>query len=162
MAKSPYKQRRPGTLKEAVSDLVEGCGGLAGAAAYARVGRSQLFRYTDDSDDHASTNIPADVAVALELRVGLPLVTEWMAAQHGCLLFRPEPADDHGIPKSVAEIAEHASKLFHEFGLGMADTQSPAEIDGTEAGRMLKAGDAMVSVYMALRADLQARAQGRG
>lgn len=163
MAKSPYKVRRPGTLKEAVTELIDECGGLPGAAAFARVGRSHLFRYSDDSDENADKNIPVDVALALELRTGRRLVTEWLAAQHGCLLFCPEPAEDTaGIPKGVAEIAEHAAQLFHEFGAGMADAETPAHIDGKEAARMLKAGEAMVRVFMALRPELLARIAGRG
>ncbi|KAA0678112.1 phage regulatory CII family protein [Roseomonas genomospecies 6] len=154
MAKSPYKQRRPGTLKAAVHELIVACGGLERAAEIARVRKAQLFRYTDDSDDNADCHMPADIVAALERYCDLPLVTEWLAAEHGsALLPLALSPSEETIPQDVAEIAEHASKLFHEFARASTD----GTIDAAEAARMLAAGDDMIREYMHLRPALTSR-----
>ena len=161
MSKSPYKERAPGTLKEAACELVTEAGGAKRAAEIARVGRSQLHRYTDDSDENANVHIPVDVALTLEKHTGRRDVTDWLAREHGCLLFRPEhhPTDD-GIPKNVSEIAEHTSKLFHAFGLAMSNDGKVA--DASEAAPIFKAGEAMLSAYMHLRPALLRLMRDRG
>ncbi|MBP2301272.1 phage regulatory CII family protein [Azospirillum picis] len=154
MPKSPYMQRRPGTLKAAVADLIERCGGFARSAELARVSRSQLFRYSNDSEDDASTHMPADIVAALERYCSTPVVTEWLAAEATCTLLRVEiDASEETIPQNVAEIAQHASKLFAEFAAAFTD----GLIDGPEAARMLAAGDAMIREYMHLRPALTGR-----
>ncbi|ALG75081.1 hypothetical protein VY88_26495 [Azospirillum thiophilum] len=157
MAKSPYKHRRPGSLKAAVADLIEHCGGLQRAAEVARVSRSQLFRYSNDSEEDANCHMPADIAAALERYSGQPAVTEWLAVEAGCTLLAVtvEPAAE-AIPKNVAEIAQHASKLFAEFAAAYSD----GAIDAGEAGKMLSAGDAMLREYMHLRPVLTDRTRG--
>jgi len=159
MSKFPYKQRTPGSLKEAAHQLIKECGGLDGAAEIARVRKSQLFRYTNDSEEDANCHMPADVVRSLEAYCGQPIITEYLAAAQGCVVFRPEPAPAGAtIPQSVAEIAEQTSKLFHEFALAFAD----GRIDPAEAGKMLKAGDAAVRHFMRMRPELMARIEGRG
>lgn len=157
MAKSPYKLRRPGSLKAAVAELIEQCGGLQRAAEIARVSRSQLFRYSNDSEDDANTHMPADIVAALERYSGHPAVTEWLAAEAACtlLVIAVDPAKE-SIPQDVAEIAQHASQLFAEFATAFTD----GSIDAAEAGKMLTAGDAMIREYMHLRPALTGRARG--
>jgi len=149
MPKSPYKPRRPGTLKAAVADLIECCGGLQRASEFARVSRSQLFRYSNDSEDDATTHMPADIVAVLERSCGHPVVTEWLAAEASCTLLTIQvgPVDDQAIPKDVAGIAASTSTLCSEFATAFMD----GKIDATEAGKMLLAGDAMIREYMHLR-----------
>lgn len=157
MAKSPYKQRRPGTLKAAVTDLIEQCGGFQRAAVIARVSRSQLFRYGNDSEDDANTHMPADIVAALERYCAHAVVTEWLAAEANCTLLPVAvDTDSETIPQNVGQIAQHASRLFAEFATAFGD----GRIDGSEAGRMLTAGDAMLREYMNLRPALTGRVQG--
>lgn len=157
MAKSQYKIRTAGTLKAAAAGLIEACGGFPAAARIARVGRSQLFRYTDDSEENAGINIPVDVVDTLEGYCGVPAVTEWLAHQRGHLLV-PVALDPAGetLHEDVAEIAEHAAKLFAEFARAVKD----GRIDKGEAEAMLRTGDAMVREYAHLRPALTARIRG--
>ncbi|SMH62569.1 phage regulatory CII family protein [Azospirillum agricola] len=154
MSKSPYKQRRPGTLKAAVADLIEQCGGYPRAAMVARVSRSQLFRYSNDSEEDVNSHMPADIVAALERYCGSPVVTEWLAVEANCTLL-PIAIDPEAeaIPKNVGQIAQHASSLFAEFATAFGD----GRIDELEAGRMLEAGDAMLREYMNLRPALTGR-----
>ena len=106
--------------------------------------------------------MPVDIVAGLERHCDKPIVTEWLAAEHGAVLLPmgTEPADET-IPQDVAEIAEHASKLFHEFAMAYGD----GKIDGSEASRMLASGDAMIREYMQLRPALMeriTRGQGHG
>lgn len=158
MPKSPYKPRRPGTLKAAVADLIECCGGLQRAAEVARVSRSQLFRYSNDSEDDANTHMPADIVAALERYCGHPVVTEWLAAEASCTLLaiQVSPSDADTIPKDVAGVASSTSRLCAEFAAAYAD----GKIDAAEAGAMMAAGDAMIREYMHLRPALTDRARG--
>lgn len=157
MPKSPYKPRRPGTLKAAVTDLIDHCGGLPRAAEIARVSRSQLFRYGNDSEDDANTHMPADIVAALERYTGRPVVTEWLAAEASCTLLpiQVAPVEDDTIPQDVAGIAAQTSRLCSEFAAAYAD----GKIDAAEAGKMLSAGDAMIREYMHLRIALADRAR---
>jgi hypothetical protein len=43
---SPYKEREPGSLKDAETALVKACGGLELAARLTRVRKTQMARYT--------------------------------------------------------------------------------------------------------------------
>lgn len=157
MAKSPYKPRRPGSLKAAVTTLIELCGGMNRAAEIARVSRSQLFRYSNDSEDDANTHMPADIVAALERYSRQPVVTEWLAAESTCLLLAVEiGSGGESIPQDVAEIAQHASRLFAEFAAAFTDNR----IDAGEAAKMLSAGDAMIREYMHLRPALTGLIRG--
>lgn len=157
MAKSPYKPRRPGSLKAAVAELIERCGGVVRASELARVSRSQLFRYSNDSDDDANTHMPADIVAALERSCGHAFVTEWLAVEAGCTLLPIEiDPSDEAIPQDVGLVAQHTSGLFREFAVAFSDSR----IDSIEAAKMLAAGDAMVRAYMHMRPALTARIQG--
>ncbi|MGQ9370570.1 hypothetical protein [Azospirillum sp. A39] len=162
MTKSPartlYKRRTHGTLKGATAALVEACGGIKRAAELARVGRSQMHRYTDDSDEHAGVAMPADVIAMLEGTCRTPCVTEYLAAQLGLLLFDPEPAPDgdDDVSKDIAAIAGHASRLFGDFAAAYSDHR----LSRAEAARLLSSGDAMVRAYMTMRSDLAALVSG--
>ena len=81
MTRAPYKPRRPGTLKEAVADLVYTCGGQGESARLCRVSKAQVNRYTDDSDDNAKVHMPVDIVALLEEHCGEPIVTRFLAAE---------------------------------------------------------------------------------
>ena len=58
---SPY-----GTLKQAQAALIKAVGGLDGAAANCRVGRSTLHKYVDDGEENKDRHMPVDVVATLE------------------------------------------------------------------------------------------------
>lgn len=158
MSKFLYKRRTYGTLKGATAELVEACGGISKAAQLARIGKSTMFRFTDESDEHASVAMPADIIDLLERHCGRAIVTDWLAAQRGAVLFAPElePGAAADMPQDVARIAEKAARLFGAYALAQADGTLSRE----EAASLLAIGDAMVRAYMETRGCLVAIVAG--
>ena len=144
MAKSPYKIRARGSLKEAVVALIAAAGGpkgLHGAATHTRVSAQQLFKYGDEGDDNKATHAPADVVLDLERIAGEPVVTRWLAAEQGCALVRVR--FEHTQDALAALVAFAAAQSTEVFESGYR-----ALIDGTiskaEARRIkAEAADAM-------------------
>lgn len=72
---------RPVESVEAVTQrLIDACGGFRAAAAAARVGKSQLHRYTDPRETEGDAFMPADVILSLEMQCGDPIMTRYLAA----------------------------------------------------------------------------------
>lgn len=152
MSRPPNRPRRYGTLKAAVSHLVELCGGLKAAAEIARVGRSQLHRYTDDSDEHADCHMPVDIVRALERSCGETPVTEWMAYDAGGSLFRVDPTSaNDALDVDFAKLATEFGELLTEFGKAKSDGQ----ICEADKARMLReAHDVLRAVLCGIIPDL--------
>lgn len=154
MAKHPYKPRTPGSLKAAVSELIEACGGLAKVAKVVRVGATQLQRYSDSEEPVC--HMPVDVVRALEGLCGQPIVTEYLAVESGYCLFRPPTANDAGQTLSVdfARTAQKSGKLFEDYANAMGND---GVIDAGEAAELIADTDHLLSVLLHLRAQLVAR-----
>jgi hypothetical protein len=138
--RSLYKTRTPGSLKEAVAQLVTLIGGQKGAAELARVGRAQIARYTDDSGENETVHMPVDIVGVLEQASGDPLVTRFLASLSGCVLLDLSP---RGGPYALAlaKIGEETGQLFAEFARALANDGA---FDEDEAGRVRReACDAM-------------------
>lgn len=159
MSKSPYKPRQPASLKDAVSDLVTACGGAPRAADVARVGKGQLFRYTDDSEDNADRHMPVDVVRALEGLCGDPVVTRFLAAEAGAVLLMvgQRPVDLSGEwSVRLSTLAKETSDVFGKFALALAD----GRIGRREAGEAIEEIDEAMAQLADLRAALRAIADG--
>ncbi|GAB4368192.1 MAG: hypothetical protein Kow00114_27320 [Kiloniellaceae bacterium] len=157
MSKSPYKDRAPGRLKDAVCDLVTACGGAPRAADVARVGRAQLFRYGDDSEENAGRHMPVDVVRALEGLCGDPVVTRFLAAEAGAVLLQVPPAAPPGGDWSVrlSALAKETSDVFGRFAAALAD----GRISPREAGETIEEIDQAMTRLAELRCALRRVAQ---
>lgn len=154
MSKFPYKPRPAGSLKQATAGLVEACGGLAAAAGVARVGRTALFRYTDDSDDHADRYMPCDVLRALERQCGEPIVTRYLAAEAGAvLLMLPNAEAGGGIGAAASLLAKESADLFGAVTEAI-DTRGKhgSDVSPGEARDIIKESDEAMAKLAQLRA----------
>ncbi|WP_299393229.1 phage regulatory CII family protein [Pelagibius sp.] len=162
MAKSRYKDRNPASLKAAVSDLIESCGGGPRAADVARVGKASLFRYTDESEDNANYHMPADVIRALETHCGQPIVTRFLAAEAGAVLLTlpREGGLDGDWSVRLAALAKDSSDIFAKFGEILADGM----ITPREAGEVIQEVDKAMAHLGQIRAVMRSIAdqEGRG
>lgn len=90
---------------------------------------------------------------ALQRFTGNPAVTEYLAAQLGCLLLPIASSEGEPVLQvDMARIGEAASALFRDFAEAIA---GDCQVDATEASRMMQDGDAMVRAYMHMRGALQ-------
>lgn len=151
MAKFPYKPRAAGSLKQATADLVDACGGLKPAAGAARVGRTALFRYTDDADEHADRYMPVDIVAALEARCGEPIVTEWLALEAGCVLMRLPAGAPESWVKTLSRLNDEHSDVIRSLCEAL---DNDGEIDAREAGAAIEEIDEDIRALGTLRAQL--------
>lgn len=145
----PFIRREIATLKEAVTDLVSACGGQERSAAMTRVSPSQMQRYT--APDQSEYQMPVDVALALEMSSGNPIVTQFMAAQTGHVLISTKPDDETPLSQDIATVGRDTAKLFEEWALAMRDGKiSKQEAAGIEK-RALDGINALASVIAEVR-----------
>lgn len=158
MAKSSYKPRPAGTLKDATNDLIQACGGFRRAADNTRVQQNALFTYTDPGDDNAGRYMPVDVVRGLERVAGDAVVTRFLAAEAGCQLVDLAPAarveNWHAALKGLLkEQSEDVAALL--------DAMADDEITPHEAGHLVKELDQTTKVIADMRAQLVAIREGR-
>lgn len=115
-----YKPRDLGTLKGAVTQLIEYCGGLDRAALMSRVSASSLARYSDPAE--ATSHIAADVALALEIAAGAPIVSRFMAAEQGFALV-PSGAEVMPVERRFADAAASIAGMMSHYAAALADGQ---------------------------------------
>ncbi|HYH17612.1 MAG TPA: phage regulatory CII family protein [Azospirillum sp.] len=157
MAQYPgaYKPRQPGTLKASYAELVERCRGQDRAAELTGLSQSTIQRITDPDSANRNAHFKVPDVRALQAASGCMVVTEFLAAEQGYLLFRPlTDADAGNLPQDLAAVGEQVGRLFAEFAAAMGND---GRVDAREAARMLDAGDGMVARYMAARSQLKAR-----
>jgi hypothetical protein len=120
-----YKHREPGSLKQAVAELVARCGGQVRCSELCRVNKSQLHRYTDDSDENQFTHMPVDVVLVLERHCGDAIVTRFLAAEQSAALILLSGAVEpyHLV---LSRIGAETGKLFSEGCKNLASGKLPA------------------------------------
>lgn len=149
-----YKPRGAGTLKQAVTELVEVLGGGARAAEFVRVSATQMARYGDPAE--ADTHMPADIVHTLEAAAGVQPVTSWLAAESGfALLYAgpdgPHDAAGHDIWQLTPDTLRQASEMIAKTIEAEADgTVTPAE-----AGQVVREIDKLLARLMPLRSTFQ-------
>jgi hypothetical protein len=159
MAKSTYKPRPPATLGSATEALINACGGPSAAADLpgCRVGRKQLFNYTDDEEDNADKWMPADIVRALERHAGDPILTRFLAAESGhALIPLMLDVDIMALPPQVARAAKEAAEVFGAMAIDLAD----GTVTAREAGRTIEEIDDALKAFGALRGELMAIRDG--
>lgn len=108
-------------LKTATRALIGAVGGIDGAAASSRVGRSEMSRY---QDPHAlGVQMPVDVVADLEAACGVPFVTRALAAraEHALIPLL--------VPGEPAALSRHLSAVAKEFAELVA-AATAAQADG--------------------------------
>jgi hypothetical protein len=149
MGHTPYVQRPAGSLKEATSALVTAVGGQARAADLVGSTQSVVQRYTDPSAPDRS--IPVAKVRILEAAARRPIITEFLAAEAGCLLLQPL-LDIAGSPNAdFATIGQEIGDLFATIHRA----QSDGRIDPREAGQVINALDDAARAIMAARATMR-------
>lgn len=152
-----YKARSSGSLKQAVARLVELCGGLDAAADAAGVARATMFRYTDDTDEHASRGMPVHTVRALEKHCGEPAVTEFLAAELGAVLLRlPPGALPDAWAADLAAVMKETAEAVQVLAADLAD----GRVD--RPGAAIREIDEAMAVLAALRARLTAERDAEG
>lgn len=151
MRRGLQKIRRPGSLKEAEAELVQACGGQSASAEFARVGKSQLARYTDDSGDNETVHMPADIVEVLERACGEPIVTRFLAAASGHVLIDCDPiALAKPYPVLLSAIGRDSGELFAECAKALADGTLRAD----ERGRVKRELNQLLHAAACFRAEL--------
>jgi hypothetical protein len=132
-----YAHREPGSLKEAQQALVEAVGGLDRAVDVlgGRIGRSQLGRYTSDTEEHHLTNMPIDIVAALEAKCGDLIVTRWLAAHGRALLLQLPEGAPAPFVRELCTIGKETGAFFGAANEALADGSMTAK----EAGKVKRA-----------------------
>ncbi len=121
-----YKPRPAGTLKKAMADLIEACGGLVRVADLLDVSTSQAQRYADGTEMK-----PSQIRI-LERESGQPIVTAFMAAEARHALVPLVFEAGSPLASDMARYGEQSSQLFARYCAAMADgrlsSQEAAEL----------------------------------
>lgn len=145
------KPRAAGSLKEAAAQLVVLCGGQTRAAELCRVSRSQVARYTDDSDDAIAVHMPADVIICLEEHANDPVVSRYLASRTGHALLPLDPAiTPNTYPALLARIGKETGQMFGEASAAMRD----GRLAPKERGRVRREAIELMTAIAALVADI--------
>ncbi len=154
MAKSAYKRRRAGSLKEATERLIGKCGGFTdcGRDPDCRVGKATLYAYTDGDDDaNRVKHMPIDVVRYLEARCGDPIVSRFLAAEAGHVMIRLDiPEDLAQLPPALATAAAEASDVYRIAAEALGD----GEISRPEAEKLTREIDEAITAFAAMRQSL--------
>lgn len=113
-----YRPEHHGTLKDAITTVVEQAGGLRAAAEMCRLNKTRLGEICSPHRD--DVHAPLDVVLALELASGCHAVTEHLAARHGLLVVRIDGQDtavlindlQRGVMRQNAEAAKAAAEAI--------------------------------------------------
>ncbi len=145
--KSRMASRRYGTVEEATAALIAACGGIDGAAASCRVGRSQLADYANPHEEKSF--MPLDVVQQLEAACGQPIVTEYLAGRHDVVLVKLPTGPTSLRTWMQAEagvLKEHAERAGK-----MADALADGRLDLNEAVEVLRETDESLRELAMLR-----------
>lgn len=149
MAPHLIKPRPPGTLTERVARLVEVVG-IKRAAEICGVTPNTVRRWTDD--DYAE-GISARNVRLLELAAGVPVVTEYLAHEAGCVLLQLTGLAGAGIGADLAKVGAEIAEVFGRAHEALADD---GRIDAAEAGTLIREVDDAIRALATVRGDLKA------
>lgn len=142
------KGRTPASLKDAYSQLVDACGGDVPAANIAQKSKSQIQRYTDESDPDC--HMPLTVVLALEAACGDPFVSRFLAMQTQNVLVDVSGGTSGTPTQHMAVIGRDTGKLYQEFGESLAD----GTITTKDAAKLKAAAMKDIAALAALIGDL--------
>lgn len=149
MRESPY-----GTLKESQAALLTAVGGVDGAAANCRVGRSTLAKYADDSPENRDRHMPVDIVAALEAVASDAPVTWTLAHNKGFVLLpvKIDAGSEDLLTQDFARVADRTGVLFRDY----ANFLSDGVIDLHEARVLLKDIDTFLHALLTMRSNVSA------
>lgn len=125
--------RRPGSLKEATRNLVSECGGIDAVMAELGVSRSLVYGWTAEDEEGQSRFISAEHVRRLERVAGRPIVTAWLAAEHGCAVVHlgDNRAAVPALTESFAALTKAAGETISDIAIALSDgrlTQQEAAV----------------------------------
>lgn len=140
------KERQAGSLKAAVYDLVQECGGNEAVGKLLGCSAENVRRMADCDDRQHVPRI--EQIVLLERHCGEAIVTSWMAGQSNCIV---EPV----VCENVAPVATVIGKLTEEFADVLADAGiavATGRLTHISAKPILRETNDLVCVLVDLRA----------
>jgi hypothetical protein len=137
-------------LKRAVAVLLAEFSSVAEAANCCRARPSTLSGYANINQDGSA---PVDVVLALERRIGKPVVTKFVAAQLGYELIRlPVARDGDPLGHRIRRIISSGSKVF----AATADALEDGKITPDEADKLLVDVAQAITAFVDLSKGLEA------
>lgn len=142
------KPRPAGTLKAAVSELIDAVGQHDRAGEICEVSKGQVQRWTDPDGEAADRYPGVQKIRALEAAAGEPIVTRFLAAEAGYVLVKPEGVSTQSLPLLTSLLAGEIGDVLRAIADGTADD---GKLDAREAGRLadeiLQAMGVLASAY---------------
>jgi len=153
------KPRPPGSLKQAVAQLVEALGGPQKVSDFAGVSPTQIGRYTDADSENAHVNMPVNLALSLEKILGEPVITRFLAREQGRVLVYLDPGERPvaGLGAGAAAMASDVSAFYGNLAAVLA---SGEELTPAKAGALIENCDSVATKVLELRRALRLKAQG--
>ncbi len=118
--------------KTAFRLLVDRCGGPNSAERISRVSQTQISRYGDLSEEHASYFAPLDVVLDLESHCDAPIVSEYLAETAGYVLVPMPKAKTPDSATLVARVSDMLREVSDVSG-GVAEALADDRITRAEA-----------------------------
>lgn len=143
---APYKPRPPGSFKDAFAALVTRCGGQKAVAALLGCSAQNVARMTDADFPKSSPRL--DQVILLEKHCGARIVSDWMAAEHGCVIEQMHTALHESLPIMLGRITSEMGELL---SAAARDVQA-GTLTRTNAANILRETDGVVGAVLTLRA----------
>ncbi len=145
------KPRPAGTLKGAVLQLVDACGGHVRSAEIAEVTKGSVQRWTDADGETAGVFPGVNKVRLLEAAADDPIVTRFLAAEAGFALVKVGEGSDFVSALNVmaAMAGGEMGDVLRSVANAMADDGT---IDPREAGLIIRETDEAMAKLAALRA----------
>ncbi len=143
-SRNAYKPRPAGSLKQAVTELIQAVGGLERAATLSRVSTTSLQKYADPDSER---QMPVDVVGALEAAAGQPIVTTFLAAELGCAVESVGAGDAIDLGADMATAMREAADVMQAGADALAD----GVIEPHEAGRIVRETDQALQAMQKVR-----------
>lgn len=154
---APYKPREAGSLKQAVAQLVEACGGQKVVAGFLSCSAQHVVRMTDD--DHPKTEMRLGQVLLLQGQCGQRIVTEYLAAEQGCIVEQLDLGSrHHSLPIILGRVTSEMGELL---SAAAKDVQG-GTLTATNAATVLDETDDVVAAVLQLRAEARATLARKG
>ncbi|TXH34043.1 MAG: hypothetical protein E6Q98_19920 [Rhodospirillaceae bacterium] len=142
------KPRPSGTLKSAMTALVESCGGQERVGQLLVKSQSQIQRYTDAL--HPKAELSLTQVMTLEAVSRVPVVTAYLAMQAHHALVPLIAEIDAPLAVDMARFGERAAALFSRYAAAMADQR----LSPQEAGELKQGVTEVMHALASMLADL--------
>lgn len=144
------KPREAGSLKLAVLELVNACGGPKVVASLLGCSAQHVARMTDDA--HPKTEMSLSRVLVLQSVCGQRIVTEYLAAEQGCIVEQMHLGAHQSLPIVLGRVTSEMGELL---SAAAKDVQG-GTLTATNAATVLDETDDVVSAVLQLRAEARA------